>query len=158
MNKFVWSSLGWNPDVDITDALRDYGRYFIGPDIADAFAQGLLALERNWRGPLLANSGVDVTLAQFQEMERKATPQQKLNWRFQEALYRAHYDAYLRTRLLDETERERRAMERLAQRLPSRSMRRRRNWPSILCTAPGRPCERESSNWPRRCSRASTCS
>jgi hypothetical protein len=113
LNKFVWSALGWNPDVEIADALRDYGRYFIGPDFADAFAQGLLALERNWRGPLLANTGVDVTLAQFEQMERKATPQQKLNWRFQEALYRAYYDAYLRTRLLDETERERRAMERL---------------------------------------------
>ena len=114
MNKFVWSSLGWNPDVDIADALRDYGRFFIGPDMADAFAQGLLALEQNWRGPLAANSSVDITLARFQELERKATPQQKLNWRFQEALYRAHYDAYLRTRLLNETERERRAMERLS--------------------------------------------
>ncbi len=113
VNKFLWSLLGWNPEVDIAEALRDYGRYFIGPDVADAFAQGLLSLERNWRGPLLTNSGVDVTLAQFQEMERKATPQQKLNWRFQEALYRAHYDAYLRSRLLDESERERRAMERL---------------------------------------------
>ncbi len=114
VNKFVWSSLGWNPDVDIAAALRDYGRYFIGPDFADSFAQGLLALERNWRGPLLANSGVDATLLQFQDMERKAAPQQKLNWRFQQALYRANYDAYLRTRLLDESERERRAMERLA--------------------------------------------
>jgi hypothetical protein len=113
VNKFVWSALGWNPDVDVAEALREYGRYFIGPDFADAFAQGLLSLERNWRGPLLGNSGVEVTLRQFQELERKATPQQKLNWRFQEALYRAHYDAYLRTRLLDETERERKALDRL---------------------------------------------
>ncbi|HEY3836680.1 MAG TPA: hypothetical protein VGL72_08915 [Bryobacteraceae bacterium] len=113
VNKFVWSALGWNPDVDIAEALRDYGRYFIGPDVADAFAQGLLALERNWRGPLLSNTAVDVTLAQFQQIERTATPQQKENWRFQQALYRANYDAYLRSRLLDETERERRAMERL---------------------------------------------
>jgi hypothetical protein len=81
--------------------------------MADGFAQGLLALERNWRGPLLSNATVDVTLAQFQEMERSATPQQKLNWRFQQALYRAYYDAYLRARLTDETVRERRAMERL---------------------------------------------
>jgi hypothetical protein len=113
VNKFVWSALGWNPDVEVSEALRDYARYFIGPDLDDAFAQGLLSLERNWRGPVLANSGIDVTLAQFQEMERKATPQQKLNWRFQEALYRAHYDAYVRSRLLDETERERRALDRL---------------------------------------------
>jgi hypothetical protein len=113
VNKAVWSVLGWNPEADVTAALRDYGRYFIGPDMADEFAQGLLALERNWRSALLANAGVDVTLAQFQEMERKATPQQKLNWRFQQALYRAYYDAYLRARLTDETARERRAMDRL---------------------------------------------
>ncbi len=113
VNKAVWSALGWNPDADITQVLRDYGRYFIGPDMADDFAQGLLALERDWRGPLLSNSSVDVTLAQFLDMERRATPQQKLNWRFQQALYRAHYDAYLRSRLTDETARERRAMERL---------------------------------------------
>ncbi|MBS1855763.1 MAG: hypothetical protein JST11_10385 [Acidobacteria bacterium] len=113
VNKAVWSALGWNPDVDITQVLRDYGRYFIGPDMADDFAQGLLGLERDWRGALLTNSGVDTTVAQFQDLERRATPQQKQNWRFQQALYRAYYDGYLRTRLMDETQRERRAMERL---------------------------------------------
>jgi hypothetical protein len=113
VNKFVWSALGWNPDAELTDVLRDYARYFIGPDTADAFAQGLLALEANWRGPLLADAGVDRTLQKFQELERKATPQMKLNWRFQEGLYRAYYDAYLRTRLIDETGRERRALDRL---------------------------------------------
>jgi hypothetical protein len=114
VNKAVWSALGWNPQVDVTQVLRDYGRYFIGPDVADAFAQGLLALERNWRGPLLSNAAVDVTLAQFQDLERRASPQLKLNWRFQQALYRAYYEAYLRARLTDETARERRALEFLA--------------------------------------------
>jgi len=94
VNKAVWSALGWNPEAEMPSVLRDYGRYFIGPDMADEFAQGLLSLERNWRGPVLANQGIDVTLAQFQAMERKATVQQKLNWRFQQALYRAYYDAY----------------------------------------------------------------
>ena len=79
-----------------SDILREYGRYFIGERYADDFAQGLLALERNWRGPLAANEGVDTTLAQFQEMERTATPQMLANWRFQQALYRAYYDAYTR--------------------------------------------------------------
>jgi hypothetical protein len=114
VNKAIWSALGWNPQADVTEVLRDYGRYFIGPDMTDAFAQGLLALERNWRGPLLTNSAVEVTLAQFQNLERKASPQQKLNWRFQQAMYRAYYDAYLRARLIDESARERRAMELLA--------------------------------------------
>src|SRR5271157_1661079 len=72
VNKMVWSSLGWNPDRDVTEILRDYSRYFIGPAYAESFAQGLLALERNWRGPLEANAGVDATLQQFAEMERTA--------------------------------------------------------------------------------------
>jgi hypothetical protein len=110
VNKFVWSGLGWNPDSPVSEILREYSRYFIGGDLTEPFAQGLLALERNWRGPLKSNTGVDTTLAQFREMEAKATPAQKLNWRFQQALYRAYYDAFIRARLLAETAQEERAM------------------------------------------------
>ena len=110
VNKMVWSALGWNPDADVTGILRDYARYFIGERYADSFAQGLLALERNWRGPLATNSGVETALQQFQEMERSAAPQVLANWRFQQALYRAYYDAYTRRRLLGETALENKAM------------------------------------------------
>jgi hypothetical protein len=110
VNKFVWSSLGWNPDADVVSIVRDYSRFFIGGNSADAFAQGLLALERNWQGPLISNAGVDTTLEQLTELERNATPQMRLNWRFQQAMYRANYDAFLRSRLMAETEQEERAM------------------------------------------------
>lgn len=113
VNKVIWSALGWDPDADIVSVLREYSRYFISYRYADAFAQGLLALERNWAGPLATNEGVYTTLQQFQDMERVATPQERLNWRFQQALYRAYYDAYLRSRLLYESALEDRAMERL---------------------------------------------
>ncbi len=115
VNKIIWSALGWNPEADLHQVLREYGNYFISSAMADSFAQGLFALERNWRGPLLANTGVETTLRQFQEMERRATPRDKLNWRFQQALYRANYDAYVRARLLHETSAEDRAMEQLRQ-------------------------------------------
>lgn len=115
VNKAIWSALGWDPEADVVEILREYSRYFIGEEYADPFAQGLLALERNWRGPLLTNEGVLITLAQFQEMERRASPQVKLNWRFQQALYRAYYDAYVRARLLYETTLEEQAKERLRQ-------------------------------------------
>jgi hypothetical protein len=101
VNKFIWSGLGWDPDANVADLLRDYSRFFIGPDISDPFAQGLLALERNWQG-----AATDITLAQFQTMEHHASPQQRLNWRFQEALYRAYYDAFVRRRQAIEAERE----------------------------------------------------
>jgi hypothetical protein len=113
VNKCVWSALGWNPDASVTDILRDYSRYFIGDRYADSFAQGLLALERNWRGPLLANENVGTTLAQFQTMESAASPADLKNWRFQQALLRAYYDAYVRRRLIYETDLENRAMEQL---------------------------------------------
>ncbi|MSV27612.1 MAG: hypothetical protein EXQ52_02545 [Bryobacterales bacterium] len=113
VNKFVWSALGWNPNANVTDALRDYSRYFIGAEYADTFAQGLLALERNWRGPLLTNGNVETALSQFQSMERSASPHVLLNWRFQQALYRAYYDAYTRSRLIAETAAEESAMSAL---------------------------------------------
>jgi hypothetical protein len=113
VNKIVWSGLGWDPDARVIDILRQYGRYFIGDRHADDFAQGLLALERNWRGPLLSNEGVTTTLQQFRDLEKRASPQDLLNWRFQQALYRAYYDAYERSRLVYETGLEERAMDRL---------------------------------------------
>jgi hypothetical protein len=113
VNKFVWSGLGWNPSTPVSEILREYGRYFIGDKLGDAFGQGLLALERNWMGPLLTNSGVDTTLQQFQSMEASASPQVLSNWRFQEGLYRAYYDYYDRARLIYETQLENEAMNAL---------------------------------------------
>ncbi len=113
VNKCVWSALGWDPDAKVTDILRDYSRYYIADRHADSFAQGLLALERNWRGPLLANEGVETTLEQFRSLEKSASPADLKNWRFQQALLRAYYDAYVRRRLIHETDLEARAMEKL---------------------------------------------
>src|SRR5882724_4857439 len=96
VNKFIWSGLGWNPDQPVVDIAREFSRYFIGEQYRDTFAQGLLALERNWIGPLLANSSVETTFQMFRDMEKHASPQVKLNWRFQQALYRAYYDSYVR--------------------------------------------------------------
>jgi hypothetical protein len=111
VNKIVWSGLGWDPNAKVIDILREYSRYFIGERYRDDFAQGLLALERNWRGPLLTNANVEVTLQQFQDMEKRARPQERQNWRFQQALYRAYFDAYQRRRLIYETELENQAMD-----------------------------------------------
>src|SRR5208282_1878927 len=40
VNKFVWSGLGWDPDANVADIVRDYSRFFIGDE---AFADGLMA-------------------------------------------------------------------------------------------------------------------
>jgi hypothetical protein len=103
VNKFVWSALGWDSERPVADVLRDFARYFIGPRQTEGFAQGVLALESNWQGPLMVNDGVSTTLANFQDLEQDATPAQLQNWKFQQALFRAYADAYVRARLLEET-------------------------------------------------------
>lgn len=102
-NKVLWSCLGWDPAMPVEAITREYSRYFISGRFEESFSRGLLALEENWVGPLRLNDGVEATLRRFQEMERAATPQDRLNWRFQQGLYRAYYDAYLRARLIYET-------------------------------------------------------
>ncbi|QDT76293.1 hypothetical protein [Lacipirellula limnantheis] len=115
LNKMIWSQLCWDPAARPIDSLQDYGRYFIGSDQGSDFALGLLALEQNWRGPLLTNGTVLTTLQQFQAIEQAAPPALRQNWRFQQALYRAYYDAYQQARLVEETAQEAAAMEALIQ-------------------------------------------
>ncbi len=71
VNKFVWSGLGWDPKTPVIDILRQYARYFVGDRRTEGFAQGLVALERNWQGALATNGNVETTLVQFQKMEHR---------------------------------------------------------------------------------------
>src|SRR4051794_1843939 len=114
VNKVVWSLLGWDPNMSVMDSLRDFSRYFFGHAYAEGMAQGLQNLEYNWRGPLATNSSVAVTLARFRDIERSASPMLLENWRFQQALYRAYYDASVRSRLIAETDALQKATDCLA--------------------------------------------
>jgi hypothetical protein len=110
VNKIIWSALGWDPEMKVKDILRQYSRYFIGERYSDEFAEGLLALERNWQGPPAENKTIECTLLQFLAMEREASPSVLKNWRFQQAAFRAYFDAYVHHRLIHERELEAQAM------------------------------------------------
>jgi hypothetical protein len=114
VNKVIWSALAWDPDLPVEDILVDYGDYFVGSGYGQRVAEGLLGLERNWRGPLETNVGVEGTLRVWQEMEELDPGKAATNWRFQMGLLRAYYDAYLRERLLHETAIEKEVNEVLA--------------------------------------------
>ena len=115
VNKFIWNALGWDEDADVREVLRDYGRYFIGEDYGDAVANGLLALERNWDGPLAENEGIEQTLGLWRDIEKRADKGVLGNWRFQMGLYRAYYDAYLQRKLIVENRLEEEAYAQLAE-------------------------------------------
>jgi hypothetical protein len=110
VNKILWSSLAWDTERPVIEILRDYSGYFISDRLRDDFAQGILNLQENWRGSLLSNQNVEMTLEQFQDMEGSATPADLENWRFQMGLYRAYYDSFVRRRLVNETHAEEQAM------------------------------------------------
>lgn len=114
VNKTIWSALGWDDNADVDQVMREYGRYFLNSRTGDRFAQGLLMLEKNWQGPLRLNTGVDETLKVFKKIERSLQAGEETNWRWQMALYRACYDAFLRQRLRVETDRESQALRHLA--------------------------------------------
>ena len=108
VNKTVWSRLGWQPDAEPREILLEYTRCFFGAAVAASAADGLLALEKNWEGSLAENGGVEATLALWQQLEEKA-PELRDNWRWQLCLLRAYYDAYIRHRLLYESQLEHQA-------------------------------------------------
>ncbi|NHN32342.1 alpha-glucuronidase family glycosyl hydrolase [Paenibacillus agricola] len=113
VNKFIWSDQDWNSDTPVIETLRDFARLFIGCDYAETVAQGLMALEANWVGPLIVNDHVEVTLQQWTQLEEDAPPQVLNNYRFQMGLLRAYYDAYVKRRLIYETELEYKAKDAL---------------------------------------------
>ena len=105
VNKIVWSARAWDPSRSVRDILIEYARVYFSSSVAEKAADGILALERNWRGPLADNGAVEGTLLQWRELER-AAPQLEKNWRWQMCLLRANYDAYDRRRLIYESQLE----------------------------------------------------
>jgi hypothetical protein len=162
VNKFIWSSLDWDPDMPVIETLREYCRLFINPDIAEDVAQGILALERNWQGPLLDNKSVEVTLKQWKSMEKGTPFREKIakwepkqfppdavkNYRFQMGLLRAYYDAYIRARLIHETALESQAGEALQDAANNTSLKKIDNAESILNQAWSKPI---AQDYKKRC-------
>jgi hypothetical protein len=114
INTFVWLDQEWDPTTEVGDTLRQYARVFLDRSVEDNFPDAILALERNWEGPLVANDGVAETLGSWRQLETSAGPDLVQDWRFQGPLLRATYDAYIQKRLLRETEIERQAVKRLS--------------------------------------------
>lgn len=114
VNKTIWSALGWDPARAPRDILIEYARVFLDPAIAEEAADGILALEKNWRGVLASNGGVEATLQFWQALEARM-PHLETNWRWQMFLVRANCDAYIRHRLLRESKLEDEANAVLAQ-------------------------------------------
>lgn len=116
VNKVIWSARFWDPARDVREVMTEYARFFFDPAIAEGAADGILALERNWHGPLATNGSVDATAARWVYLQRSRVRKTNLdeNWRWLMNLLRVEYDGYIRHRLIRETALEREALAALA--------------------------------------------
>jgi hypothetical protein len=112
VNKIVWSQLAWNPNKSVSSIMEEYARYFFGPSLATPAANGIIALERNWVGPVEVNGAIETTFAFWQNLELK-NPELKNNWRWQQLVMRSYYDTYTRRRKIYEQGLEMKADEAL---------------------------------------------
>ena len=97
VNKTIWSQMAWNPEKDVRLVLVEYSRFFFGCSVAEAGADGILALERNWVGPVEENGGIETTFAYWKNLEA-SHPELKGNWRWQQLVMRSYYDTYVKRR------------------------------------------------------------
>jgi len=101
VNKVVWSSMAWDPGQDVNQVLEDYCRLFFGSAVAIQASQGILALERNWVGPVEENGSIETTFSFWKTLER-ANPDLAGNWRWQQLVMRSYYDTYVKRRKIYE--------------------------------------------------------
>ena len=93
--------------------MLEYARFFFGNKVADKAADGILDLEQNWVGPLQSNETVGKTLELWKTLETE-NPQLAGNWRWQQLVMRAYYDAFVQQRQTYERNLEKQAYEILA--------------------------------------------
>ncbi len=108
VNKVIWSAMGWSPKQSVRNILIEYCNVFLGSEMAELTAEGILALENNWRGSIVDNGAIEGTLKLWQELEQRYPDLQK-NWRGQMCLVRAYYDAYIRRKVIYEHDLEEKA-------------------------------------------------
>ena len=108
VNKVTWSQMAWNPEKDVRKVMVEYSRLFFGSSVAESGADGILALERNWVGPVDENGGIETTFAFWQNLEAKH-PELKGNWRWQQLVMRSYYDTYVKRRKIYEQQLEKEA-------------------------------------------------
>ncbi len=101
VNKIVFSALSWNQNQDPRSIMIDYARTYFSGNYAEEIADAILALERNWHGPLIDNGNVEATLLMWDKLSG-LLPGLTTNWRWQMLQLRAVYDTFVRRRQIHE--------------------------------------------------------
>ena len=117
VNKYVWTALHWGKDeigplseasieTQIQALLFQYASLLAGMTSRSQtklLADGILCLETNWHEPLRTSKSVERSIAIFDEIYENLVPLNRKNWRLNLLMLRASHDAFLYSRLCQET-------------------------------------------------------
>jgi hypothetical protein len=112
LDKFVFSAMAWDPNTDLNQMLREYGKVFFADEFADDVAQGLLMLEDNWTRPIAENNQIEKTLEHWKDIARRSGNVNS-NWRLALFLYKAFIDAYTKRKYTAEMQYQQQAYKML---------------------------------------------
>lgn len=101
VNKMIYSALGWNHEMDVNEIMKEYGKFFFGPELAEKLSDRIFSLEQNWDGSLYDNKNIPASLEIVKHVS-SYTPSLQKNWRWQLLQLRAHFDAFIQVRLIHE--------------------------------------------------------
>jgi hypothetical protein len=133
VNKHVWLAVFWGADdgdeqtaaaVVVRSWLKDYARLHVSPRLASTVLDLIYGLESNWQGPVEHNPSINQTYALAEglltdggSLVPRMTPRDRLEWRLQQLMYRAHYDKFVQQRVATERLGVRRALASIRQSL-----------------------------------------
>lgn len=101
-NKMLWSLLAFDPAKPVAEVVSEYVRTFISRSEESGWSRLIMDLEANWDGPVTANAGIERTLTHLKLLWQNSSEAIQGNWRVQQLAYRAHYDAWVRSRAMTE--------------------------------------------------------
>lgn len=94
VNKVVWSQMAWDTKQDVKNVVKEYCNFFFSSKVANDAADGIMDLEQNWVGPVAGNATIGKTLEHWKKLEAENPQLDSVNWRWQQLVMRAYYDAY----------------------------------------------------------------
>lgn len=113
VSKMIWGSLDYQEDRPVEEAVRDYVRCLMDPDLTEEASEIMLSLEDSWKGKILENTNIDRLYEKMMAVDEKADPAVKKNFRYQMLLLRVLGDYQTKLRYAHDQKLEKEAYEAL---------------------------------------------
>jgi hypothetical protein len=99
-NKWLWFRMLWDPNLALDDIVREYCRYWFGPDAEGSMAEAIYLMERTLERPVIGNG--DISRAMDLVLEAKGSIPSNLldrDYRWRIMAQKALLDRYIQLKL-----------------------------------------------------------